>query len=116
MHTKLTPQTRHLLNAANLALLRPEAVIVNCARGEIVETAAMVAALKTNHLMAYCTDVLDVEPPAPNHPLLGLPNAIITPHIGSRTYESVVRQATCALENLTLFLAGKKPHAQANLN
>ncbi len=91
-------------------------MILNCARGEIVDTAAMVEALKTNHLLAYGTDVLDEEPPPPNHPLLGLPNAIITPHIGSRTYESVQRQATCAVENLTLFLAGKKPHAQANLN
>ena len=50
-----------------------------------------------------------------DHPLLGLPNVIITPHIGSRTHESVQRQASCAVENLTLFLAGRKPIAQANL-
>jgi len=116
LHTNLTPETRHMINARTLQLLRKGAVILNCARGELVDTAAMVEALKTNHLLAYGTDVLDEEPPPPNHPLLGLPNAIITPHIGSRTYESVVRQATCAVENMTLFLAGKKPHAQANLN
>ena len=116
LHTNLTPQTRHLINAKNLPLLRPSAIILNCARGELVETEAIAAALKSNRLAAYATDVLDVEPPPPNHPLVGLPNAIITPHIGSRTYESVVRQATCAVENLTLFLEGKKPHAQANLN
>jgi len=75
----------------------------------------MVEILKANPLFAYCTDVLDEEPPQKNHPLLGLPNCIITPHIGSRTYESVQRQACCAVENLTLFLAGKPPHAQANL-
>ena len=116
LHTNLTPETRHLINARTLKLLRKGSVILNCARGELVDTAAMVEALKTNHLLAYGTDVLDEEPPPPNHPLLGLPNAIITPHIGSRTYESVVRQATCAVENLTLYLAGQKPHAQANLN
>jgi len=116
LHTKLTPATRHLINARNLQLLRPGAVIVNCARGEIVDTAAIVEALKSKRLQAYAADVLDEEPPPANHPLLGLPNAIITPHIGSRTFESVQRQATCAVENLTLFLAGKKPHAQANLN
>jgi phosphoglycerate dehydrogenase-like enzyme len=116
LHTNLTAETRHLINAKTLKLLRKGSVILNCARGELVDTAAMVEALKTNHLLAYGTDVLDEEPPPPNHPLLGLPNAIITPHIGSRTYESVVRQATCAVENLTLFLAGQKPHAQANLN
>lgn len=115
LHTKLTPQTKHLINATNITLLKKGAVIVNCARGEIVETSAIVEALKTNHLLAYAADVLDEEPPKPDHPLLGLPNSIITPHIGSRTFESVQRQATCAVENLTLFLSGKKPHAQANL-
>jgi phosphoglycerate dehydrogenase-like enzyme len=115
LHTKLTPETRHLINAGNIALLRPGAVIVNCARGELVELAALVSALKSRSILAYAADVLDQEPPPPDHPLLGLPNVVITPHIGSRTHESVQRQATCAVENLTLFLSGKPPLAQANL-
>ena len=115
LHTKLTPQSRHLLNAKNLPLLRKGALIVNCARGEIIELSALVAALKSNHLLGYAADVLDQEPPPADHPLLGLPNVILTPHIGSRTHESVQRQASCAVENLTRFLAGKKPIAQANL-
>lgn len=115
LHTKLTSHTRHLINAGNLPLLRKGAVIVNCARGEIIELPALVAALKSNHLLAYAADVLDQEPPPADHPLLGLPNVILTPHIGSRTHESVQRQASCAVENLTRFLAGKKPIAQANL-
>jgi D-3-phosphoglycerate dehydrogenase / 2-oxoglutarate reductase len=114
LHTKLTPQTRHLINAANIGLLKKTAVIVNCARGELVELDALVRALKANALLAYAADVLDQEPPPPDHPLLGLPNVIITPHIGSRTHESVQRQATCAVENLTRFLAGQTPLAQAN--
>jgi phosphoglycerate dehydrogenase-like enzyme len=114
LHTNLTPQTRHLINAGNLKLLRPEAIVVNCARGELVDTAALVAALKANLKLSYATDVLDEEPPPPGYPLLGLPNVIITPHIGSRTHESVQRQASCAVENLTRFLSGNKPIAQAN--
>jgi phosphoglycerate dehydrogenase-like enzyme len=115
LHTTLTADTRHLINAGNIGLLRPGAVIVNCARGELIELAALVAALKSKSILAYAADVLDQEPPAHDHPLLGLPNVVLTPHIGSRTYESVQRQATCAVENLTLFLSGNPPIAQANL-
>ena len=114
LHTKLTPTTKGLINARNFPLIKKGAVIINTGRGELVELEALVAALKSKHLLAYAADVLDQEPPPPDHPLLGLPNVIITPHIGSRTHESVQRQASCAVENLTLFLAGKKPIAQAN--
>ena len=89
-------------------------IILNCARGEIVHTSDMVEALKSGQVAGYGTDVLDQEPPPADHPLLKLPNCVVTPHVGSRTYESVVRQASCAVENLNLFLAGKKPIAQAN--
>jgi phosphoglycerate dehydrogenase-like enzyme len=115
LHTKLTAQTRHMINDGNIGLLKGTAVIVNCARGELVELAALVRALKANAILAYAADVLDQEPPPRDHPLLGLPNVVITPHIGSRTHESVQRQASCAVENLTLFLAGKPPIAQANV-
>jgi D-3-phosphoglycerate dehydrogenase len=115
LHTKLTPQTRHMINAGNIGLLKGNAVIVNCARGELVELAALVRALRANAILAYAADVLDQEPPPRDHPLLGLPNVVLTPHIGSRTHESVQRQASCAVENLTLFLSGKKPIAQANV-
>ncbi|HXN35615.1 MAG TPA: phosphoglycerate dehydrogenase [Opitutaceae bacterium] len=114
LHTNLTPQTRHLVNSANIGLLRPGAIILNCARGELVELPALVAALKEKGRLYYGADVLDQEPPPAGYPLLGLPNVILTPHIGSRTNESVQRQASCAVENLTRFLAGKAPIAQAN--
>jgi phosphoglycerate dehydrogenase-like enzyme len=115
LHTKLTPQTRHLINAGNISLMKKGAVIVNCARGELIELPALVAALKSNHLLAYAADVLDQEPPPRDHPLLGLPNVVLTPHIGSRTHESVQRQATCAVENLCRYLSGQPPIAQANV-
>lgn len=114
LHTKLNPATKHLINAKNFSLIKPGAIIVNTSRGELVELSALVAALKSKQLLAYAADVLDQEPPPADHPLLGLPNVIITPHIGSRTHESVQRQASCAVENLTRFLAGQKPIAQAN--
>jgi len=114
LHTKLTPATRGLINSRNFPLIKKGAVIINTGRGELIELPALVEALKSKHLLAYAADVLDQEPPPADHPLLGLPNVLITPHIGSRTHESVQRQASCAVENLKLFFAGKKPIAQAN--
>lgn len=114
LHTKLTAATKGLINAKNFPLIKRGAVIVNTGRGELVDLTTLVEALKSNHLLAYAADVLDQEPPPADHPLLGLPNVILTPHIGSRTHESVQRQASCAVENLTRYLAGKKPIAQAN--
>ena len=115
LHTKLTAATKGLINAKNFPLIKKGAVIVNTGRGELVDLTTLVAALKDpSRELRYAADVLDQEPPPADHPLLGLPNVIITPHIGSRTNESVQRQATCAVENLTRFLGGKTPIAQAN--
>ncbi|MEI6535799.1 MAG: phosphoglycerate dehydrogenase [Verrucomicrobiaceae bacterium] len=114
LHTKLTAATKGLINAKNFPLIKKGAVIVNTGRGELVDLTALVEALKSKRLLAYAADVLDQEPPPADHPLLGLPNVILTPHIGSRTHESVQRQASCAVENLTRYLAGRKPIAQAN--
>ena len=115
LHTNLTPETRDIINAKTIAKMKKGVIILNCARGEIVHTADIAAALHSGQVGGYGTDVLDQEPPPPDHPLLKAPNCVVTPHVGSRTFESVVRQATCAVENLTLFLSGQKPHAQANL-
>ena len=114
LHTNLTPETRNLINAQSIAKMKPGVLILNCARGEIVHTADLVAALQSGRVGGYGADVLDVEPPAADHPLLKLPNCVITPHIGSRTYESVVRQATAAVKNLILAMHGEKPLAQIN--
>lgn len=114
LHTMLGEKTRHIINAALIANMKPDAVLLNCARGELVDQVALVDALKKGRILGYGADVLDEEPPPANHPLFTCPNAILTPHIGSRTFESVVRQASMATENLTLFLDGKMPLAQAN--
>src|SRR5476649_2210023 len=114
LHTNLTPETRDMISAKSFAKMKKGVLILNCARGEIVHTGDMVAALQSGQVGGYGTDVLDEEPPTPDHPLLKLPNVVCTPHIASRTYESVVRQATAAVENLILAMRGEKPLAQIN--
>ncbi len=114
LHTNLTEQTRNLINSQRLALMKKGAVLLNCARGELVDSQAVAAALKSGQLLGYGADVLEVEPPPPSHPLFDCSNAVITPHIGSRTYESVARQAKMAAENLILIFKGQKALAQAN--
>jgi D-3-phosphoglycerate dehydrogenase / 2-oxoglutarate reductase len=114
LHTNLTPETRGMIGAKSFPKMKKGVIILNCARGEIVNTEEMAAALATGQVGGYGTDVLDAEPPPASHPLLRAPNCIVTPHVGSRTYESVVRQATTAVKNLLLATKGEKPIAQVN--
>ncbi len=114
LHTNLTPETRGMINAQSIARMKPGAIILNCARGEIVHTPDLVTALLSGRIAGYGADVLDQEPPPVDHPLLRLPNCVITPHVASRTYESVVRQATAAVRNLILAMNGEPPLAQVN--
>ncbi len=114
LHTNLTPETRDMICAASIAKMKPGVLLLNCARGEIVHTDDLVAALQDGRVGGYGTDVLDEEPPRADHPLLKLPNVVCTPHIGSRTHESVQRQATKAVQNLINVAKGEKPLAQVN--
>lgn len=114
LHTNLTPETENMICTRSISHMKDGVVILNCARGELVSVPDMVAALESGKVGGYGTDVLDKEPPPADHPLLKAKNCIITPHIGSRTYESVERQATMAAKNLILALNGEKPLAQVN--
>lgn len=114
LHAFLSDDTRHMINAASIARMKQGTIVLNCARGELVDTDAVVDALESGQLGGYGTDVLDEEPPTPDHPLLTARNCIITPHIGSRTYESVQRQAGKAVKNLIEFLSGGTEYVQAN--
>lgn len=114
LHTNLTDETRNMINADSIATMKKGVVILNCARGEMINTADIAAALKSGQVGGLGTDVLDQEPPPADHPLLSAPNCIVTPHIGSRTFESVERQAVMATENLVRMLKGEKPLAQVN--
>ncbi len=114
LHTNLTPETRHLINADRLRLFHRHAVLLNCARGELVDSNALATALNEGRIGGYGADVLDEEPPPADHVLLSAKNTVFTPHIGSRTFESVLRQATMAVKNLVAVLEGAQPLAQAN--
>lgn len=114
LHMNLTPETRGFIGADRLKLFKKNAVLLNCARGELVDSHALAAALEAEQIAGYGADVLDEEPPKPGHPLLKCKRAVITPHVGSRTYESVVRQATMAVQNMINVLDGKPAVAQAN--
>lgn len=114
LHTFLSKETEGMINKDSIAKMKDDVVILNCARGELVVGDDMVEALKSGKVGGYGTDVLDQEPPPADHPLLTAPNCIVTPHIGSRTYESVQRQAGMATQNLINFLNGEAPLAQAN--
>jgi D-3-phosphoglycerate dehydrogenase len=114
LNTILTAETKHLINRETIAKMKKGVVILNCARGELIEVGALVEALGNGKILGYGADVLEEEPPPSNHPLFKCPNAVLTPHIGSRTYESVKRQASMAAENLIRVLNGQKALAQAN--
>ena len=88
--------------------MKDGATLINCGRGELVNSRDIAAALESGKLDGYGADVLDQEPPAEDHPLLGVKNCIITPHVGSRTFESVQRQAFMATQNLVNLLKEKK--------
>ena len=113
-HTKLTADTHHLINRERIAMMPQGSYLVNTGRGELADSEAILEALDSGHLAGYATDVMEVEPPPAEHPLLSHPKVIVTAHIGSRTYESVPRQAKMALDNLLNFLSGSGPIACAN--
>ena len=114
LHVNLSDETRALINKDRISKMKDGVVILNCARGEIIHTQDLIDALHSGEIGGYGTDVLDIEPPPSDHPMLRAPNTVITPHIGSRTFESVERQATMAAKNLVLALQGVAPLAQAN--
>jgi lactate dehydrogenase-like 2-hydroxyacid dehydrogenase len=104
----LTPETRHLIGAAELALMKPTAFLVNVARGPVVDEAALVEALRANRIAGAGLDVFEDEPKL--HPgLLGLENLALTPHIGSASGATRRRMATRAAENCIAALEGHRP-------
>jgi len=114
LHCFLSDETRGMISAKSIAEMRDDVIVLNCARGELVEVDDMVAALKDGSVGGYGADVLDAEPPAADHPLLSSPNCIVTSHIASRTYESVERQALRSTHSLINFLEGDDDYVQAN--
>ncbi len=108
LHVPATSETRHLLNAETLALMKPGAYLVNTARGTVVDEAALVVALQRGHLHGAALDVFEAEPAV--HPaLLQMEQVVLAPHIGSATRETRARMATTAVRNILAHLRGQTP-------
>ncbi|MBW3620412.1 MAG: 3-phosphoglycerate dehydrogenase [Actinobacteria bacterium] len=105
----LTAGTRHLLDAARLTRMKPSAVVVNAARGEVTDEAALAAALREGRLHGAAVDAFSTEPPPPDHPLVGEELAVLTPHVAGATAESVGRILGRVFANLTAVLEGGTP-------
>lgn len=88
IHTPLGPETRHIVNPASLALMKPTAYVINTSRGGMVDAKALADACKAKRIAGAAIDVFDVEPPPQDHPLFGLDNVILTPHLGWASVES----------------------------
>jgi D-3-phosphoglycerate dehydrogenase len=104
VHTPLTEETKGLIGAREIALLSRGARVLNCARGGIVNEAALADGLKSGHLAGAALDVFVQEPPPADHPLLTLPNVVVTPHLGASTVEAQVSVAREAAQLLIDFL------------
>jgi D-3-phosphoglycerate dehydrogenase len=110
LHLKLTEQSRGLLGSRELALMKPGALLINTARGPIVDTAALVDALQRGHLGGAGFDVFDVEPVPAHHPLLACEQVVLTPHNADQTPEGMDILNGGVVDNVIAFLEGRPQH------
>jgi phosphoglycerate dehydrogenase-like enzyme len=109
LHVPLTPGTHHLIGEAELARMKPTALLVNAARGDLVDEAALARALRGRKILGAALDVLSEEPPPPGHPLLDLENCLITSHCAGPTFDSWPRRFHNGFTNIARVLQGLEP-------
>ncbi|HEY5397538.1 MAG TPA: C-terminal binding protein [Trebonia sp.] len=109
LHVPLTPDTKNLIDADALAFMRPDAALVNCGRGGLVDLSALGAALESGRLAGAALDVLDTEPPPPDHPAFTLPRTILTPHQAWLSPESEYAAYEMAAAAIGAVLSGRPP-------
>jgi glyoxylate reductase len=113
LHTPLQPETRHLINASSLQAMKKSAFLINASRGPVVDEAALARALKEKWIAGAALDVFENEPHV--HPdLLGLPNVVLAPHIGSASHDTRVKMSVLAVENCLAVLEGRRPPTPVN--
>ena len=112
LHVPLMPETRHMISTREFGLMKSTAILINTARGNLVDEAALVDALKSGRIAGAGIDVLSVEPPRAGNPLLdlGLPNFILTPHVAWSSREAMQFLADQLIDNIEAFVAGTPQH------
>jgi phosphoglycerate dehydrogenase-like enzyme len=113
LHTPLTPATRDMLGAEQFACMKRGALLINTARGALIEMPALRAALASGALGGFAADVLDVEPPPPDEPLLASGNVLITPHVASLTAATYRTLSLSTAENVVRVLRGEAPEPRS---
>ena len=114
VHAPLMEGTRHLVGGAELALMKPTAYLINCARGGLVDPDALTEALRDGRIAGAGIDVFDPEPPERDHPLFDLENVIVTPHLAGLSRETNLRLSMSAAEQVLQVLAGDRPPRLVN--
>ncbi len=109
LHAMVTPETRHMIGEAQLRKMRPSAVLVNTARGALVDEAALLRALQEGWIAGAGLDVFEEEPVAADNPLLALDTLVATPHVAANTQEAIERELSWAAEDVTRVLLGGSP-------
>jgi phosphoglycerate dehydrogenase-like enzyme len=114
LHAPAIPATRHMINADSISLMKSDAMIVNCARGSLIDEAALAQALNEGRLGGAALDVLEGEPPDPKSPIYEAPNVILTPHMAGSTRECLRTIAGTAGADLVRVLKGGSPAHPVN--
>jgi len=114
IHVPLTKETYHLISEKELKMMKPTAYLINTARGKVVDTEALVKALKEKWIAGAALDVFEEEPLPPDHPLTKLDNVVLAPHAASATTETRTKMAMLVAENLIAFLKGEVPPTLVN--
>jgi glyoxylate reductase len=114
LHVALTPETEHLIGVAELDAMKPTAILVNASRGPVVDTDALVDALRNGSILGAALDVTDPEPLPADHPLVNMTNCIVVPHTASATVQTRDKMAELAARNLLAGLRGERPPAAVN--
>ena len=109
LHVPLTPETRHMMGAAQFKMMKPGAYLINTCRGPVVDEAALIEALSNGTIAGAGLDVFDQEPPPPNNPLFGLQNVVLTAHLAGPTYDNQFTRFRNAFDNCQRVLRGEKP-------